>query len=208
MGLWNDTSKPNTSNQNPFAFEQVRNCMVYSGSTSSSFDSDFDKLREESTGQQGATDVSSDEELLNYPKKHDQQRIVRDTLYTELCDFFVKNWRWRSSLIEVYKVVFLLILFIGFYRFGQETLRIVQEILSYTKSSDVSHELVQLQTDSFVTIITAFVSFTTAIIAVPLAIAKYLFNKDENKDAVEIIKAMANTDAGGTSICASQVSDE
>ena len=124
---------------------------------------------------------------------HNVDRLARDKLYTDLCETFVSRWKVRTILIEIYKGLFLFLLGYVCYLSGKELFQVVQQILG-SNQSDVSHEALQLQADSIIAIVTAFVSFTSAIIALPTQIGKYLFNKDENKDAVDIIREMAKMD--------------
>lgn len=142
--------------------------------------------------------LSGDGGLSNreYGRKHNANRDRRDNLYTMLCHTFVTRWKWRTTLIEFYKALFLTVLGVVCYFSGKELFRIVQQILAYSNRSGVLHEALQLQTDSVIAIVTAFVSFTSAIIILPTQLAQYLFNKDENMDAVEIIKEMAKWDTG------------
>ena len=141
-------------------------------------------------------ELSDDGGLSNkeYGRRHNANRDRRDNLYTMLCHTFVTRWKWRTTLIEFYKALFLIVLGVVCYLSGKELFRIVQQILAYSNRSGVLHEALQLQTDSVIAIVTAFVSFTSAIIILPTQLAQYLFNKDENKDAVEIIKEMAKWD--------------
>ncbi len=131
--------------------------------------------------------------------KLQQGRVNRGELYTELCETFVSRWKIRSILIEIYKALFLIFLGYVCYLSGKELFRIVQQILAYSNRSGISHEALELKTDSVIAIVTAFVSFTSAIIALPACIGNYLFNKEENNDAVVIIKEMTRMDMGNES---------
>lgn len=164
---------------------------------------DFQTLEGEvtETNNQRSQVLTSDTGISNeeFQRRHNLDRAKRDKLYTTLCNTFVSRWQIRATLIEIYKGLFLLLLVVACYLSGKEIFRIVQQILVYSNQSGVAHETLQLQTDSVIAIVTVFVSFTSAIIVLPTQIVKYLFNQEENKDAVAIINTMAQMDTGKAS---------
>lgn len=125
-------------------------------------------------------EIATDEMLAGNDKRH---LIRHNENYTKLLSCYVNNIAKTLKAKYYFKIIF----------FGVVMLAIVSVIVMFVWSLICALECEGLEAAA-VAVIGSFVSIISATIVLPSIIAKYLFNLDEEKDAVEIIKGMQEFD--------------
>ncbi len=119
-------------------------------------------------------------------KKITGEDLERDEIYTRLLSAFINIYTNRHTQKERYKWIFFKIVLALFCFF----LGAVIAALLYISFSFEADKLVSL----IPIYISALISIVTSIIVLPSTIAKYLFNPDEDKEIVDMIKHMQDYD--------------
>lgn len=125
-------------------------------------------------------EVTTDESLKQNDEKHIKDHNQQ---YTELLKCYVDNISKTLRIKYRFKVVFFSFIMIS----------IVAVFCVFLKSVNYALECGEIST-AVPAVIGGFVSLISATIVLPSIIAKYLFNLDEEKDALEIIRKMQDFD--------------
>lgn len=115
--------------------------------------------------------------------------ISRNSEYSKLLKSYVRISRWRNVLKEVHKWLFFWGVIAAGFVVILTSYRIVSPII---KAKNVS-----LVIEATPTLITAFVSFISTITAIPLVIAKFLFNTKEDDNIAALITHTQEHDMKG-----------
>lgn len=129
---------------------------------------------------------SSDRELGGEVRN---QFIIRDKGYSALLKSYVRITRVRNWFKEAHKWILFWAMIFACVKGYQLINRILDPILA---SKDVSVIVAAMPV-----LIASLVSFISAVIAVPLAVVKFLFNTKEDDNITEIIKHTQKHDATG-----------
>lgn len=113
----------------------------------------------------------------------------RDKNYSKLLKSYVRTTRARNILKEFHKWA----LFWGMVYACVKGYQLIEKILNPILSSNNVDVLVA----AIPVLVTSLVAFISAIIAVPLAVVKFLFNAKEDDNITEIIKHTQEHDAAG-----------
>lgn len=134
--------------------------------------------------------VLSDNDLD--PGKHLEQQITkRDRQYTKLLSDYIKITKIRNIIKEIHKWLFFWLIIIACI-FG---IRYVYIILSQILSSKDTDFIIK----AIPAIIASLLSFVSTVIAVPMAITKFLFNTKEDDNITSIITHTQDHDSAGIS---------
>jgi membrane protein implicated in regulation of membrane protease activity len=135
------------------------------------------------------TDVHDDDDFDDRSKEEIKER---DKEYSQLLQHFVNITKERNVSKERNKWKFFWIIMVLLIALGALAIATVVVILVKCTGSQI--------VESVPAIITAMVGFASAIVAVPLAIAKYLFSTKEDKYITEIISHTQEHDLAGRRI--------
>lgn len=135
------------------------------------------------------TDVDEDDD---FDDKSKQEITKRDEQYSALLKHFVNITQKRNDAKEEKKWVFFWIIMVLLMALG--VLAIATVVVLLVKCT--GEQLVNV----IPAIITAIVGFSASIIAIPLAITKYLFSTKEDKYITEIISHTQEHDLAGRRI--------
>lgn len=135
------------------------------------------------------TDVDDEDD---FDDKSKQEITKRDGRYTDLLEHFVQITRKRNYAKEKKKWTFFWIIMVLLMALG--ILAIATVVVLLIKCT--GEQLVNVVP----AIITAIVGFSASIIAIPLAITKYLFSTKEDKYITEIISHTQEHDLAGRRI--------
>lgn len=140
-----------------------------------------------SNEQQRNKDVTRDDKTFR--NKTTKQISDRDEKYTELLEHFIKITKIRNVLKEVFKWVFYMVIMFSVIMLTCLVYRIFDRILM-ERDLNILNEMIPL-------LITSMISFASTIIAIPLAIAKYLFSTKEDENITQIILHTQEHDTSG-----------
>lgn len=137
----------------------------------------------------GLSVYKSDRSIPNLRGEVSKELSVRDKNYSKLLQSYVTTTRVRNFLKEVHKWL----LFWGMVYACVKGYQLIEKILDPILSSNNVDVLVA----AIPVLVTSLVAFISAIIAVPLAVVKFLFNAKEDDNITEIIKHTQEHDAAG-----------
>lgn len=118
-----------------------------------------------------------------------EQIEQRDGAYTELLQHFVKVTRIRNYLKEFFKWTFYLTIVCSIIAL----ISVFCSLFSFFIKSATVEQMIE----ALPLFVTALVSFVSVIIAIPLAITKYLFSTNEDKNITDIILHTQEHDTSG-----------
>lgn len=130
---------------------------------------------------------TSDDELFR--NKVTKEITERDIEYTQLLSHFVYITKIRNCLKEFFKWVFLIVIISSIVFFAFK-LNSVFDFFNKEATVDQLIEAIPL-------FITSIVSFVSTIIAIPIAITKYLFSTKEDENITKIILHTQDHDTTG-----------
>lgn len=113
----------------------------------------------------------------------------RDEQYTELLVHFVHITKIRNCLKEIFKWTFYLAVIISML----SLILIINKVFN----KFISHASIQQLIEAIPLFITSIVGFVSVIIAIPIAITKYLFSTKEDKNITDIILHTQEHDTTG-----------
>ncbi len=116
----------------------------------------------------------------------------RDVLYTELLRNHKNITKYRNKLKEVHKWIFFWIIIVASIVGLHCIHRLLDRILA--------EKNIMVILDSIPLLVTALVSFVSTIIAVPLTIAKFLFNAKEDDNITMLIQHTQKHDASSINL--------
>lgn len=128
------------------------------------------------------------EDDKTFRKNTTQQITERDNRYTELLTHFVNITKIRNGLKEFFKWSFYLAVIISMIVLTRITYCVFMKILSCDINKIV---------ESIPLLVTAMVSFVSAIITIPVTITKYLFSTKEDENITKIILHTQEHDVNG-----------
>lgn len=118
--------------------------------------------------------------------------VERDKKYTELLDNYLRITKTRNCVKEIHKWIFFWIVVVS--------CAVVVYLVYKTINRLLQIEEYDLLLKSVPIFITAFGSCVTAVIVIPLAIAKFLFNTKEDDNIAGIIQHMQDHDMAGMTL--------
>ena len=118
-----------------------------------------------------------------------RQIVSRDKKYTELLESYTTITKVRFALKEFHKWVFFWLVIAACCCCLYLAYQLVSRILSV--------EDPQFIIDSVAVIFAAFTAFVSTVIAVPMAITKFLFNTNEDDNITQLIQHTQEHDASG-----------
>lgn len=118
-----------------------------------------------------------------------KQIVERDKQYTELLKAYTTITRVRLYLKEIHKWLFFWMVVVACCFCLNLAYRLVRRILAV--------EDPQFIIDSVAVIFAAFTAFVATVIAVPMAITKFLFNTNEDDNITQLINHTQEHDAAG-----------
>lgn len=118
-----------------------------------------------------------------------KQIVERDKQYTELLKSYTTITRVRLYLKEIHKWLFFWMVVVACCFCLSLAYRLVRRILAV--------EDPQFILDSVAVIFAAFTAFVSTVIAVPMAITKFLFNTKEDDNITQLINHTQEHDAAG-----------
>ncbi len=135
----------------------------------------------------GAGNVTEDDSTFR--RKTTEQISKRDGEYSELLRHFVKITKIRNRLKEFFKWLFYGMVILSTVALTIIVYRLFNRFISSASMTQI--------TEAIPLLVTAMVGFVSTIIAIPVAITKYLFNTDEDKNITEIILHTQEHDTSG-----------
>lgn len=145
----------------------------------------FDALGSNNT--ETSNEQTEDDKLFR--EKTTSEISERDKEYTYLLQHFVKITKIRNYLKEIFKWIFYLIIMISLFFFF---IMLYKLFNSFIKKANIEQLI-----NSIPLFITSIVSFISVIIAIPIAITKYLFSTKEDENITNIILHTQRHDSSG-----------